>query len=290
MTRRGFSAALAGVCGFVLSGCSILTAFNTLAPRDPADHAGRDIAYGSDPRQKLDVYIPEKPGAAALPVLVFFYGGGWTSGHRQDYAFAGQALASRGFVTVVPDYRIAPANPYPDFVQDAASAVRWAHDHAAQFGGDPGRIVMCGHSAGAYLALMLAMDDDFLRAAGVDFSVIKGAAGLSGPYDFYPFDVESSRLAFGAYPDPKATKPITYAGRPHRPPVLLIQGGKDRLVAVKNSVNLDRALTQAGNPATLHLYPGLSHPDTVLALSVPFRGKAPILAEVTDFLKRAAGG
>jgi acetyl esterase/lipase len=280
---------LAGACGFVLSGCSALTAFNTLTPRDPASHAGRDIAYGPDPRQRLDVYTPETHGPRAAPVLVFFYGGGWTSGRRQDYGFVGDALASRGFVTVVPDYRLAPQNPYPDFVQDAASAVRWAHDHAAAYGGDPDRIVLAGHSAGAYLALMLAMDDDFLRAAGVDFSIIKGAAGLSGPYDFYPFDVESSRLAFGKYPDPQATQPITYANRPHRPPVLLIQGENDKLVAVKNSVNLARVLKQAGNPVTVHLYPGLSHPDTVLALSVPFRGKAPILAEVTDFLKRAAG-
>jgi acetyl esterase/lipase len=237
----------------------------------------------------LDVYVPEKKAAGPMPVLVFFYGGGWTSGHRQDYAFAGHALAARGFVTVVPDYRLAPQHPYPDFVQDAATAVRWAHDHAAQYGGDPNRIVLAGHSAGGYLAIMLAMDDDFLRAAGVDFSLIKGAAGLSGPYDFYPFDVDSSRLAFGLYPDPKATQPISYAARPHRPPVLLIQGQKDRLVGVHNAVNLDRALRQAGNASTLHLYPSLSHPDTVLALSIPFRGKAPILAETADFLHAQAG-
>jgi acetyl esterase/lipase len=288
MARRGFSVVLAGAFGLILSGCSALTVFNTLTPRDPATHAGRDIAYGPGPRRTLDVYVPRKAGPGALPVLVFFYGGGWTSGRRQDYGFAGQALAARGFVTVVPDYRLAPANPYPDFVQDAARAVRWAHDHAADYGGDPNRIVLAGHSAGAYLAIMLALDDDFLRAAGVDFGAVKGAAGLSGPYDFYPFDVESSRLAFGRYPDPRATQPIAYAGRPHRPPVLLIQGGRDRLVEVKNSINLDRALTGAGNPSTLRLYPGLSHPDTVLALSVPLRGRAPILAEVTDFLKRPA--
>jgi acetyl esterase/lipase len=288
MTRRGFSAFLAGAMGFGLSGCSILTAFNTLTPRDPAHHVAADVAYGPDPRQQLDVYTPEKPAAAPMPVLVFFYGGGWTSGHRQDYGFAGQALASRGFVTVVPDYRLAPAHPYPDFVTDAASAVRWARDHAAQYGGDPTRIVLAGHSAGAYLALMLALDDDFLRGAGVDYAAIKGAVGLSGPYDFYPFDVESSRLAFGLYPDPKATQPITYAGRPHRPPVLLIQGEKDKLVGVFNSVNLARDLKAAGNPVTVRLYPTLTHPDTVLALSVPFRGKAPILAETVDFLKAAA--
>ena len=289
MTRRGFSAVLAGLGGFLLSGCSVLTAFNTLTPRDPANRAAVGLAYGSDPRQVLDVYTPKNPGAGPLPMLVFFYGGGWISGHREDYGFAGQALASRGFVTVVPDYRVAPAHPYPDFMQDAALAVRWARDHAAEYGGDPTRIVLCGHSAGGYLALMLAMDDDFLRDAGVDVSLIKGAVGLSGPYDFYPFNVKESILAFGQYPDPRATQPISYASRPHRPPVLLIQGEKDKIVGVHNAVNLDRALRQAGNASTLHLFPTLTHPDTALALSVPFRGKAPILAETAQFLHRVTG-
>lgn len=282
--RRAIPAVLASAWAFLMSGCSVLTAFNTLTPRDPAVHAGRDIAYGADPRQTLDVYTPHTTGGPA-PMLVFFYGGGWTSGHRQDYGFAAHAFAARGFVTVVPDYRLAPQNPYPAFVQDAASAVRWAHDHAAQYGGDPSRIVLVGHSAGGYLAVMLAMDDDFLKAAGVDFSIIKGAVGLSGPYNFYPFDVESSRLAFGLYPDLKATQPISYAARPHRPPVLLVQGENDKLVGVHNAVNLDRALRKAGNPSTLRLFPELSHSDTAVSLSVPFRGKAPILSEAVDFLK-----
>lgn len=186
---------------------------------------------------------------------------------------------------VVPDYRLVPQVTYPGFVEDCAASVRWAQDNARRYGGDPDRILLVGHSAGAYMALMLALDDDFLRAAGVDNSRVRGAAGLSGPYDFYPFDVKSSRDAFASYPDPKATQPITYAARPHRPPVLLIQGQADRLVGPHNSINLDRALREAGNRSTLHLYPGLSHPDTVLALSVPFRGKAPILEEVTGFLR-----
>ncbi|MEI9891158.1 MAG: alpha/beta hydrolase [Caulobacteraceae bacterium] len=226
MIRRGLKIVLAGLCGIAISGCSVLTAFNTLTPKDPAGHAGRGIAYGADPRQKLDVYTPRAPSARPLPVLVFFYGGNWSSGRRQDYSFAGHAFAARGFVTVIADYRLAPQHPYPDFVRDAASAVRWAHDHAGAYGGDPDRIVLAGHSAGAYLAMMLALDDDYLRAAGVDFSIIKGVAGLSGPYDFYPFDVKASQVAFGGYPDPKATQPIAYAGRPHRPPALLIQAAR----------------------------------------------------------------
>ncbi len=270
--------------------CLALSAFSTLTPRDAAKKPAHDIAYGSDPRQRLDVYAPEQPPAGPMPVVMFYYGGGWNSGSRKEYGWAGQALASRGFLVVVPDYRVVPAVVYPSFVEDCAAAVRWAQDHAAEYGGDPKRILLTGHSAGAYMALQLALDDDFLRAAGVDYASIKGAVGLSGPYDFYPFDVPSSRDAFASYPDPKATQPISYAARPHRPPVLLVQGEKDKLVGPHNSINLDKLLRAAGNPSTLRLYPGLTHPDTVLALSVPFRGKAPILEEMTDFMRKAAAG
>lgn len=287
MTRHRLTALIAAAFAAVLGGCSTLQAFAALTPRDPAQRLGQAIAYGSDPRQRLDVYAPPRRQAPA-PVVVFFYGGGWSSGDRGEYGWAAQALAARGFVVVLPDYRLAPAHPYPDFVQDGAAAVRWTQGHAAAFGGDPGRILLAGHSAGAYIALQLALDDDFLRAAGVDFARIKGAVGLSGPYDFYPFDVESSRAAFGHWPDPRDTQPIAYAGRPNRPPVLLVQGGRDSVVGPHNAVNLDRALRASGNASTLSLYPGLAHPDTVLALSVPFRGKAPILDDAAAFMARVA--
>jgi acetyl esterase/lipase len=279
---------LAGAAGALMAACSPLSAFNTLAPRDAARHPGRDIAYGPGPRQTLDVYTP-KSTAGPAPVLVFFYGGGWSAGRRQDYAWVGQALASRGFVVVVPDYRLVPDVRYPTFVQDCALAVRWAHDHAAAFGGDPNRILLAGHSAGAYNAVMLALDPAFLRAAGVDPSVIRGAAGLSGPYDFYPFDVAASRNAFGRWPDPRATQPIAYASLPGRPPIFMAQGGKDVTVGVHNAVNLDRDLRAAGNVSELKIYPELNHFNTVLSLSRPFRGKAPVLEDMVAFLKANAG-
>ena len=289
MIRRRLTALAAAACLTVLGGCSMLSAFAAVTPRDAARLAGRGVAYGADPRQRLDVYAPPT-ARGPVPVVVFFYGGGWSAGARGDYGWAAQALAARGFLVIVPDYRLAPAHPYPDFVQDGAAAVRWAQDHAAAFGGDPRRLLLAGHSAGAYIALQLALDDDFLRAAGVDRAAITGAVGLSGPYDFYPFDVAASRQAFGLWPEPHETQPIAYAARPHRPPVLLIQGGQDAVVQPRNAVSLDRALRAAGNASTLRLYPDLSHPDTLLALSVPFRGKAPILDETTAFLARAAAG
>jgi acetyl esterase/lipase len=282
MSRSGYFASLAGVSVALSAACSPLTAFNTLAPRDPALRPGRDIAFGPLPRQRLDVYAPRVARQPA-PVLVFFYGGAWNSGRRQDYAFVGQALAARGFVTVIPDYRLYPQVRYPAFLDDGAGAVRWARDHAAAFGGDPARIVLAGHSAGAYNAVMLALDVAFLRRAGVDPSNIRAAAGLSGPYDFLPLKAQSTRDAFGAAEDLPATQPINHVSAAS-PPVFLAHGERDTLVYPRNSTTLGAALTRAGSPVEVKLYPGLGHADTVLALSRPFRGKAPELADMTAFL------
>lgn len=282
--RRAFGAGLAGT---LVSACSPLTAFNTLAPRDPAHRVGRDIAYGPDPRQALDVYAPIG-GAKGAPVVIFYYGGGWDSGRRQDYAFVGQALASRGFLCVTPDYRLVPQVRYPAFVEDAAAAVRWVRDHAAAFGGDPARIAVCGHSAGAYIAMMIALDTSFLQAAGVDPAIIRAAGGLSGPYDFLPLAVASTQAAFGGAPDLPATQPINHV-HPGAPPTFLAHGSKDTLVWVRNAVDLGKALAAAGDVVEVKIYPGLTHPDTVLALSVLLRGKAPILADMTGFFRARMG-
>ena len=287
MTRRGLGAALTGGLSALATACSPLAAFNSLAPRDRAIRVGRDLAFGDDPRQKLDIYAPAH-GAQGAPVLIFFYGGAWNSGRRQDYAFAGQALASRGFVTVVPDYRLAPQWRYPAFMQDAASATRWVRDHVADYGGDPGRISLAGHSAGGYIAVMLALDAEFLHAVAVDPATIRAVAGLSGPYDFLPLDVDSTKVAFGGYPDLAATQPIGHV-HPGAPPMFLAWGAADTLVGPRNIAHLSAALRAAGDEVETRIYPGVSHADTVLALSPLFRRKAPVLADMSDFLLAHAG-
>ncbi|HMO42745.1 MAG TPA: alpha/beta hydrolase, partial [Phenylobacterium sp.] len=163
-----------------LGACSPLTAFATLTPTDPAEKAGAAIAYGSGPRQRLDVYRPPEAGEAAAPLAVFFYGGSWRDGRRQDYGWVGRALAAEGFVTLVPDYRLYPEVAYPDFLEDGAGAIAWAVSHAAELGADPQRIVLVGHSAGAYNAVMLGLDGRYLDAAGVDPGAIRAVAGLAG--------------------------------------------------------------------------------------------------------------
>src|SRR4051794_16714935 len=167
----------------LLSGCSPLRALNALVPRTGYMLA-EGISYGETQRQRLDVYLPAVPDASRA-VVVFFYGGNWNSGDRADYRFVGEALSSRGFVTVLPDYRLYPDVRFPDFLDDCAHAVRWAFAHAAEFGGDAQQLFVAGHSAGAYNAAMLALNAEYLERDG-PAPRLRGWIGLAGPYDFLP--------------------------------------------------------------------------------------------------------
>jgi len=282
MTRR--AALLSSLSGAALFGCSpvgLLNGASKLAG-DPARLAAAGVAFGEDPRLRLDVWAPRERGGGPYPVVVFFYGGGWDSGSRTDYGFVGRAFAARGFVTIVPDYRLVPNVRFPTFVEDAAKAVRWTRDHVAQFGGDASRINLSGHSAGAYIAAMLALDPHYLRDAGVDPAAIRAAALLSGPYDFYPFTEQRGRAAFGAWPRPGETQPVNFA-RAGAPPMLLMHGTADTVVRPGNSRRLAAALAKAGAPVELKLYPGKSHIDTIKSLSPLFRGTTSALTDSIAF-------
>jgi len=260
--------------------------FATLTPKDAARTPLRGAAYGTGARQTLDVYAPPT-ATGAEPVAVFFYGGSWDSGRRADYAWAGRAVAARGFLTMVPDYRLYPEVVFPDFLDDCATAVRWAVDNARALGGDPDRVVLIGHSAGAYNAAMLALDPRYLKAAGVEPSAVRAFAGLSGPYDFLPLDGPVTRRTFGQAPDLPATQPGQYANA-RSPAAFLASGDADTTVYPRNTRKLASALRQAGGKVEERHYPGLDHADTVLALSRPFRAKTNLLGEMTTFLKAAA--
>lgn len=281
MHRR---ALLTGLTGLVAACASPLGAFNALAPRDGGTHrAAQGIAYGDGPRRRLDVYAPTTPGPH--PVVMFIYGGSWNSGRRQDYAFAGAAFAARGFVTVVPDYRLVPETRFPGFVDDCAAALRWVGDHVGAYGGDASRIVLVGHSAGAYNAIMLTLDARYMADAGVDAARLRGAVGLAGPYDFIPFDVPATRAAFGEAPDAALTQPLHFA-RADAPPLLLLWGEADTTVGPRNLRSLEAAMRAAGGQVETKTYPGVNHVDIMLAVSRPFRGRAPTLDDVTEFAQR----
>lgn len=280
-TRRLFALAAPALAA---TACSPLQVFDALAPRDEGGRiAIRDVAYRGHPRQRLDVYVPSA-GAAGAPVVIFFYGGSWKDGAKSEYAFVGQALAAQGFVAVLPDYRLYPEVRFPDFLDDGARAVRWVADHVGTSGGDPRRLALAGHSAGAYNAAMLALDRRYLARAGVKRNAIKALAGLSGPYDFLPLDAGTAQEVFGDARDLRATQPITFAGV-GSPPAFLATGDRDDTVRPRNTTALAAKLRASGIPVVERVYPGLDHKDTLLALSRPFRGDAPELAELTAFLR-----
>ncbi|RPF72288.1 alpha/beta hydrolase [Aurantiacibacter spongiae] len=260
---------------------SPLRTFNALVPKDDGGlKVASGIAYADGARHRLDVYVPEGASAASnLPVVVFFYGGSWSSGTRSAYDFAGRALAARGFVTVIPDYRLVPEVRFPAFVEDGAAAVRWVRDDVARYGGDGRRIVLMGHSAGAYIAAMLALDDRWLAG---DRAAIRGFVGLAGPYDFAPFAVRSSIAAFGDWPDAADTQPLTFAG-PGDPPALLLTGTDDVTVKPRNAIVLADKLAAAGVAARARQFDGIGHVAILLALSRRFRAKAPVLRAATAF-------
>jgi acetyl esterase/lipase len=271
------------------SRASPLSLFDAIGPRDAGGRlAARDLVYGEGPRQRLDVYAPAVPREPA-PVLVFFYGGSWESGAKDDYAFVGQALAAQGFVTVLPDYRLYPQARFPDFLQDGAAAIAWVRDNIAAYGGDPRRIVLAGHSAGAYNAVMLGLDPRYLTAAGVDPKVIRAVAGLSGPYDFLPLDTDTTIKVFGQAPNLAETQPATFVG-PLSPPAFLATGDADKTVKPRHTASLAARLRAANVPVQERVYRKLDHHDTLLALSVTFRSKAPELAEMSAFLMQQAAG
>ena len=229
---------------------------NRLAPRrGVAVRAG--LAYGPGPRHRLDAYVPAR-AAVSAPVLVFFYGGGWEEGERGMYRFVAAAMAARGILTLVPDYRLYPEVRFPAFMEDAAAAVAWAGSFVATQGGDPGRLFLMGHSAGAQIATLLALDPRYLRAAGMARGSIAGVIGLAGPYDFLPLRSPTLKAIFGPEKAWPASQPITYVTA-SAPPMLLAAGTADRVVDPANTQRLAARLRAAGAAAEVRLYRGLGH-------------------------------
>lgn len=280
---RVLAALLATLC--VLIGLAVFFPFvslNALTWGDGA-HAVQDIAYGPGERNKLDVYTPVKLHCAA-PVVVFFYGGNWVRGRRDNYAFVGRALASRGIVAVVADYRLYPEVKYPDFLHDAAQAVAWTVRHAGRYGGDPKRVFVMGHSAGAYNAAMVALDARWLGREGVSPAQLRGWIGLAGPYDFIPIKNLTARPVFHFPNTPVESQPIVHVSR-RAPPALLIAPEEDSLVNPRrNTGGLARSLREQGIPVTERYYGRVNHASLMASFATPARWLAPTLDLVEQFV------
>jgi acetyl esterase/lipase len=267
----------------LLTACSAVDVLNATVATDTYQRT-ESLPYGPDPRQKVDVYQP-KPAVANPPLVVFFYGGSWSSGDRADYRFVGEALASQGIVAVIADYRLSPQVRYPVFVQDSASATRWAFDHAADYGANPSRIFVMGHSAGAYNAAMLALDKRWLEAVGLSPSRLAGWIGLAGPYDFLPIGDRKTQVAF-SWPDtPKDSQPLFHASRAS-PPALLLAPVKDSVVnPIRSTVAMAQKLKAAGVRVEEEQFENVSHVTLVASMASVLRGRAPVLERVTAFIK-----
>lgn len=261
---------------------ALLALVNLLMPKEAASHrVGRGLAYGPHRRHTLDIYAP-RSGDGPWPVIYFLYGGSWNMGDRRFYAFVGRALAAAGYVVVIADYRLVPEVEYPVFLDDCAQGYAWTLQNIAAHGGDPNRVALMGHSAGAYNALMLRLSERQLADLGLESSV-KAMVGLSGPYDFFPYDVDVTMRTFGAVADPRATQPVNLAVA-GLPPTFLASGDADTLVFPRNTVALARALRAKGVKAVERHYQGVGHAGTLMALGAFGRRRAPVLSDVVTFL------
>jgi acetyl esterase/lipase len=244
-------------------------------------HRRADVAYGARPRQQLDVYSPRHAGPR--PIIVFWYGGGWEKGRKSQYRFVGAALAKAGYVAVLPDYRLYPETKFPAFVRDGAEALAWVASHAGEIGGDPKRIYVAGHSAGAHLAAMLAYDRAQLERVGLPADTVRGFIGLSGPYALDPNN-DTYRAIFAAPYTHADWQPVQLAAI-GAPPALLLHGESDEVVYVAHARKMAEALESLGVDVTLRTYGGRGHRDTVAAFAVPAPHKLPVMEEIRRFAK-----
>jgi len=271
----------------LLTACSPLKVLNAFTPGSTFDRT-RAVAYGEDPRQVLDIYTPRNASADAA-VVVFFYGGSWNTGSRSDYSFVGEALASRGIVAVLADYRLYPQVHYQGLLDDSAGAVGWTHGHIRQYGGDPARLYVMGHSAGGYNAAMLALDPHWLARVGMTPSMLKGWIGLAGPYDFLPIENPEVKPVFFFPDSPPDSQPINHVSAAS-PPALLIAPSQDSLVdPLRNTGGMTRRLRENGVSVRELYFSRPNHATLVAAFSRPLRSIAPVLDEVANFIQAQDG-
>lgn len=287
LTRRLRHVLITSGIATLLAACSATGLLNTLVP-ESGFKVTRDVAFSAVPRDKLDVYRPvdSTPTTSLKPVVVFFYGGAWDSGDKGGYLFVAEALTSRGYVVVVPNYRLYPEITFPAYMDDAALAVKWTINNIAQFGGDPDKVFVMGHSAGAQLAALVAYDGTYLDRVGIDKRRIRGVVSLAGPLDFLPLTEAKMEFIF-PLPVRAASQPINFiTGK--EPPTLLLHGTADTRVGIHNSRNLATRIAERGGTAEVTFYPDMGHVGILVALAAPLRSGKPVLDRVAKFIDQQA--
>lgn len=271
---------LTALLGFFSPGSSPAMLLNTTVPRSTY-RVQRDIPYGEGPRNKFDLYLPRLVVPPA-PVVLFFYGGAFRAGRKEEYRIVGEALARKGILTAVADYRIFPEGHFPDFLEDGARALAAVHARVAEFGGDPSRIFLCGHSAGAYISVMLAANPAYLRAANADVSFIRGVIAIAGRYHELPL---GDSIAYEIFRGPARaeTRPATYIDG-KRPPILLLAGAKDSKQVLDSHHLLAAHLRERSSAVEEGTYPKVGHMGIMVALAPGFRKLAPLRDDIVRFV------
>lgn len=289
---------LAGiVLVLLLAGGALMLAIRNNGPAvlDAVDRiAGgkRDVAlveqarYGDAAKQKVRVYRQGAVGKP-LPVFLFVHGGSWRWGDPDDYGFVARAMAPEGYLVVLAAYRLGESGRYPAMLEDTAAAIAWTRANAARLGGDPDRIILAGHSAGAYNVVQVALEPQWLAARGVPEASIRGVVGLAGPYDFFPFDSDSTKASFGSVGAGAESQPVNHA-RADAPPMLLVHGDEDTLVKPRNTRALAGALEAKGAKVETLFYPGADHNAPLIWLAAPWRDRRDVVSKITGFARNAA--
>lgn len=283
--RKLLSSAAIGLASAVTVACSPIKTLNAFVPNS-GYILHPDITYGDSPRQKLDIYQPvqhTKNNQEKSPVVLFYYGGSWDSGDKSDYKFAAEAFTSNGFVTVIPDYRVYPEVIFPGFMADPATVAKWVKDHIQDFGGDPNRVFLAGHSAGAHIAVMLSLNDEYLAKENLKPTDFRGTIGLAGPYDFLPVKTDRLKEIFGPEDQRWKSQPIEFVTGKNQPMLLLV-GLKDSTVWPRNTFNLAAKIKSKGNSVEVVQFASYGHVDMAAKLAKPLRGNGELLKPMVDFI------
>jgi acetyl esterase/lipase len=284
MLHTTIKASLTAGLVWLTSACSPVNVLNAVIPDNGYDKQA-DIAYGALPRQKLDIYLTHQPAETGRKTVVFFYGGSWESGSKDDYKFVAEALTSAGYDVVVPDYRLYPDVLFPDFVDDAARAVAFVKQHIPRYGASADKLFVAGHSAGAHIAALLALDKHYLEHYGLEPADLAGMIGLAGPYDFLPLKSDTLKIIFGPQAERWRSQPINFVDGDN-PPLLLLYGNNDLTVWPKNSRNLAAKVEENGGNVELHAFKDYGHVAMVAKLAKPLRGEGELLKIIKAFVER----
>jgi acetyl esterase/lipase len=260
-----------------------------LAAALPAQKVELDIPYGKDAKQTLDLYLPARKDFATV---VYTYGGGWHSGSGKSSQPIAEQLQAAGYGCALVSHRLYPPAVFPAFAEDLAAAFAWVHDHIAERGGDPKKLVLAGHSSGAHLSLLLATDPRFLKARRLAISDVAAVIGLSTPVDLTEHedhhgygDVLMAGQGAGAFARDaaimKEASPIEHVSA-SLPPALLVVGQNDFPMLAGDAKRFAEKAAQAGRKVDFLLAPGKDHMGVARGMSDP---ADPVLRRVLEFLR-----